>query len=177
MAPGKSGIYFGRMLNLLVSKFRPRIERDFLSNNPQPIGITAFPSRIYFGRACHKRNPVTATVAGFFFVLFTVNFPFVFPLASQNEGAADNPLVKMYHKGISLRLGNIFDIGIHSLRAGLFHLVCHMPVDIQRECSRSMSQRFLHGLNIVPCSNRCNRIRMPLRYNSDKSEKPRNFKA
>ena len=54
MAPGKSGIYFGRMLNLLVSKFRPRIERDFLSNNPQPIGITAFPRSIYFGRACHK---------------------------------------------------------------------------------------------------------------------------
>ena len=56
MAPGKSGIYFGRMLNLLVSKFRPRIERDFLSNNPQPIEITAFLRRIYFGRACHKKS-------------------------------------------------------------------------------------------------------------------------
>ena len=54
MAAEKSGIYFGRMLNLLVSKFRPRIERDFPSNNPQPIGIAAFPRRIYFGRACHK---------------------------------------------------------------------------------------------------------------------------
>ena len=48
MAAEKSGIYFGRMLNLLVSKFRPRIEQDFPSNNPQPIGITAFPRRIYF---------------------------------------------------------------------------------------------------------------------------------
>ena len=54
MAAEKSGIYFGRMLNLLVSKFRPRIEQDFPSNNPQPIGITAFPRRIYFGRACQK---------------------------------------------------------------------------------------------------------------------------
>ena len=113
-------------------------------------------------------SPVSATIRSpcnrngyrVLFVLFNVNFPLVFPLASQNEGAADNPLLKMYHKGISLHLGNIFDIGIHSLRAGLFHLVCHMPVDIQRECSRSMSQSFLHDLNIIPCSNRCNRIRM-----------------
>ena len=54
MAAEKSGIYFGRMLNLLVSKFRPRIEQDFPSNNPQPIEIAAFLRRIYFGRACHK---------------------------------------------------------------------------------------------------------------------------
>ena len=54
MAAEKRGIYFGRMLNLLVSTFRPRTERDFPSNNPQPIGITAFPRRIYFGRACQK---------------------------------------------------------------------------------------------------------------------------
>ena len=32
MAAEKRGIYFGRMLNLLVSTFRPRTERDFPSN-------------------------------------------------------------------------------------------------------------------------------------------------
>ena len=54
MAAEKRGIYFGRMLNLLVSTFRPRTERDFPSNDPQPIEITAFLRRIYFGRACHN---------------------------------------------------------------------------------------------------------------------------
>ena len=54
MAAEKRGIYFGRMLNLLVSTFRPRTERDFPPNNPQPIEIAAFLRRIYFGRACHK---------------------------------------------------------------------------------------------------------------------------
>ena len=54
MAAEKRGIYFGRMLNLLVSTFHPRTERDFPSNNPQPIENTAFLRRIYFGRACHK---------------------------------------------------------------------------------------------------------------------------
>ena len=54
MAAEKRGIYFGRMLNLLVSTFHPRTERDFPSNNPQPIEITAFLRRIYFGRACQK---------------------------------------------------------------------------------------------------------------------------
>ena len=39
---------------MLVSTFRPRTERDFPSNYPQSIEITAFPRRIYFGRACHK---------------------------------------------------------------------------------------------------------------------------
>ena len=58
MAAEKRGIYFGRMLNLLVSTFRPRTERDFPSNNPQPIEITAFLRRIYFGRACHKRPEI-----------------------------------------------------------------------------------------------------------------------
>ena len=46
------------MLNLLVSTFHPRTERDFPSNNPQPIEITAFLRRIYFGRACHKRPEI-----------------------------------------------------------------------------------------------------------------------
>ena len=54
MAAEKRGIYFGRMLNLLVSTFRPRTERDFPSNDPQPIEITAFLRRIYFGRACQQ---------------------------------------------------------------------------------------------------------------------------
>ena len=67
MAAEKRGIYFGRMLNLLVSIFRPRTERDFPSNNPQPIGIAAFPRRIYFGRACHKR-PEIARFQDVFFV-------------------------------------------------------------------------------------------------------------
>ena len=58
MAAEKRGIYFGRMLNLLVSTFRPRTERDFPSNNPQPIEITAFLRRIYFGRACQKKTAV-----------------------------------------------------------------------------------------------------------------------
>ena len=67
MAAEKRGIYFGRMLNLLVSTFRPRTERDFPSNNPQPIEITAFLRRIYFGRACHKR-PEIARFQDVFFV-------------------------------------------------------------------------------------------------------------
>ena len=58
MAAEKRGIYFGRMLNLLVSTFHPRTERDFPSNNPQPIENTAFLRRIYFGRACHKRPEI-----------------------------------------------------------------------------------------------------------------------
>ena len=65
MAAEKRGIYFGRMLNLLVSTFRPRTERDFPSNNPQPIEITAFLRRIYFGRACHKKRLIQKESASF----------------------------------------------------------------------------------------------------------------
>ena len=68
MAAEKRGIYFGRMLNLLVSTFHPRTERDFPSNNPQPIENTAFLRRIYFGRACHKTLELQG-FQGFYFCL------------------------------------------------------------------------------------------------------------
>lgn len=70
MAAEKRGIYFGRMLNLLVSTFHPRTERDFPSNNPQPIEITAFLRRIYFGRACHK-SPEILRFQDFFFAFYS----------------------------------------------------------------------------------------------------------
>ena len=76
MAAEKRGIYFGRMLNLLVSTFRPRTERDFPSNDPQPIEITAFLRRIYFGRACQKTLK-PQRFQGFLFA--PLQFAFCFP--------------------------------------------------------------------------------------------------
>lgn len=74
MAAEKRGIYFGRMLNLLVSTFHPRTERDFPSNNPQPIEITAFLRRIYFGRACHKNSRFLYENGCFYYFLGKSNF-------------------------------------------------------------------------------------------------------
>ena len=96
MAAEKRGIYFGRMLNLLVSTFHPRTERDFPSNNPQPIENTAFLRRIYFGRACHHIKTVDAT--GFSPVASTV---------SGLSGSPDSELPLLHRQVCATRVNEI----------------------------------------------------------------------
>ena len=40
-----------------------------------------------------------------------------------------------------------------------------------------MSQVFLYSFDVISGMNRCNSVGVPLRYNNDKPEKPRNFKG
>ena len=52
-----------------------------------------------------------------------------------------------------------------------------MTVDIQGERCRGMTQIPLHGFHIVPILEGQDSVCVPLRYNNDKPEKPRNFKG
>ena len=52
-----------------------------------------------------------------------------------------------------------------------------MAVNIQRKTGSSVAQIGLHRLNIISAFQRYHCIAVPLRYNNDKPEKPRNFKG
>ena len=52
-----------------------------------------------------------------------------------------------------------------------------MTVHIQRKGCGSMIQVALYRLDVIPVLERQYGERMPLRYNNDKPEKPRNFKG
>ena len=114
MAAEKRGIYFGRMLNLLVSTFRPRTERDFPSNNPQPIEITAFLRRIYFGRACHKITAFQPESGDFYSLLQLFwTSPFSGHLGDPNrdpDGAKNRPGGGIFASGLSLFWERFFDV-------------------------------------------------------------------
>ena len=66
---------------------------------------------------------------------------------------------------------------LHSVGAGLLHLICRMCVHVQGERCRRMAEVFLNRFDIVAIFDRGNSVAMPLRYNNDKPEKPRNFKG
>ena len=83
-----------------------------------------------------------------------------------------------------LRFSLIFSLIVSSGRYGLnklFHPLCavslhllrDVSVNIQRKRSGSVSEVFLHGLNVVAAFDASNRVSVPLRYNYDKPEKPR----
>lgn len=44
---------------------------------------------------------------------------------------------------------HVFYVLLHPLGAGLFHMLEHMPIDIQRKCRRSVAQVSLHHFHIV----------------------------
>ena len=52
-----------------------------------------------------------------------------------------------------------------------------MAVNIQCECGSGVAQVLLHRLDVVAALDRHDSIGVPLRYNNDKPEKPRNFKG
>jgi len=62
---------------------------------------------------------------------------------------------------------------LHSVGAGLLHLICHMRIHVQGERCRRMAEVFLNRFDIVAIFDRGNGVAMPLRYNYDKPEKPR----
>ena len=66
---------------------------------------------------------------------------------------------------------------IHLVGSLPAHLRRHMPICIQCESSGIMSQVFLNRLDVTAGLQRQYGIRVPLRYNNDKPEKPRNFKG
>ena len=120
MAAEKRGIYFGRMLNLLVSTFRPRTERDFPSNNPQPIEITAFLRRIYFGRACHKITAFQPESGDFssLLQLFWTS-PFSGHLGDPNrdpDGAKNRPGGGIFASGLT-----VFSLASEGIRQNFSH--------------------------------------------------------
>ena len=79
--------------------------------------------------------------------------------------------------GASCLFGNGFDIGVHARRALLLHLLGHMAVNIECKGCRGVAKIALHGLDIVAGADRGHGVGVPLRYNNDKPEKPRNFKG
>ena len=52
-----------------------------------------------------------------------------------------------------------------------------MAVNVQSKRSRGVAQIFLHRFDVISTLDCQNRIGVPLRYNNDKPEKPRNFKG
>ena len=72
----------------------------------------------------------------------------------------------------NLQAGNRLNLLFHPVSAGLFHLGGDMSVNVQRKGGGSVSQVFLHRLNVIPGLNRHNRICMsevmkPSRRRSD----------
>ncbi len=45
--------------------------------------------------------------------------------------------------------GNTTDKPLHSVCTLLFHLICHMTVHIQSECSGGMAKIFLHSFDVI----------------------------
>ena len=52
-----------------------------------------------------------------------------------------------------------------------------MAVNIECKGCRGVAKIALHGLDIVAGADRGHGVGVPLRYNNDKPEKPRNFKG
>ena len=77
----------------------------------------------------------------------------------------------------NLQAGNRLNLLFHPVSAGLFHLGGDMSVNVQRKGGGSVSQVFLHRLNVIPGLNCHNRICMPLWHNKDKSENPCNARS
>ena len=73
-------------------------------------------------------------VTGFFLILLQGVFPLFFPLPRRN----------------------VLNEAFHVVRAALFHLFRHMPVNVQRKGCCRMSEIPLHGLDIVTGMDRGN---------------------
>ena len=48
-----------------------------------------------------------------------------------------------------LQVRNILDVLFHAVSAGLFHLIGHMSIYVQRESRCSVSKISLYGFNVV----------------------------
>ena len=57
-------------------------------------------------------------------------------------------------------LHNTVDVLLHPLGAGLFHLIGHVAVDVQRESCRGMAQVALYCLDVVTGTNGSNGVGM-----------------
>lgn len=75
------------------------------------------------------------------------------------------------------KLTKSLNIPLHPVGTILFHTFRNMTIDIQREGRCRMSQISLHRFDIISVLERQDGVGMPLRYNNDKPEKPRNFKG
>ena len=67
---------------------------------------------------------------------------------------------------------HVFYVLLHPLGAGLFHMLEHIPIDIQRKCRRSVAQVSLHRFHIVAVLEGQHCIGMPLWHNKDNSGNP-----
>lgn len=56
---------------------------------------------------------------------------------------------------------HVFYVLLHPLGAGLFHMLGHVPIDIQCKCRRSVAQVSLHRFHIVAVLERQYGISMP----------------
>ena len=74
---------------------------------------------------------------------------------------------------LALFLRQTLDEPLHTVSAIAFHLFCYMTIDIQRKSCGMMTKIFLQSFYVVTTLQRSNGIRVPLRYNYDKPEKPR----
>ena len=67
-----------------------------------------------------------------------------------------------------LQPGNTLDEALHTLGAGLLHLLCNVAVYVQSESRRVVAQVLLHCLDVVPTLEGGNRVAVPLWHNKDK---------
>ena len=65
----------------------------------------------------------------------------------------------------------------HSISTASFHLFSNVTVNIKRKRRCGMSEIPLHSLDVISTFDSSDSVRVPLRYNNDKPEKPRNFKG
>ena len=73
--------------------------------------------------------------------------------------------------------GNALDDLLHTVSTIPPHLSRDMAVNVQSKRSRGVAQIFLHRFDVISTFDCDDSISVPLRYNNDKPEKPRNFKG
>ena len=76
-----------------------------------------------------------------------------------------------------LQVENLCNEALHALRTGGPHVICEVTIDVQGERCRGMAEIALQGFDVISGPDAVNGVGMPLRYNNDKPEKPRNFKG
>ena len=101
-----------------------------------------------------------------FFLCLKKSFPLVFPYPIKL--ALQSHLCRAFHVHIIVHtmekykrcfsLHDTVDVLLHPLGAGLFHLIGHVAVDVQRKSCRGMTQVALYCLDVVTGANGSNGV-------------------
>ena len=106
-------------------------------------------------------------------------FSFLFPCLGVEIvlPAFSSAWVFPYFFPLQLKVEDICNVIVHPVCAGLLHLLRYMAVHVQGKGGCRVAKVAGNGFDIIPRTDRCHCVAMPLRYNNDKPEKSSIFKG